>query len=348
MKLYSIFLHCVQTDSCLECKEKGDRIQQLLREKRALAVAQEIHRSEIQALEVEVLDLQAAKRAESSVIQNLEGCLAFDQAQSVQDSSWEISRDELDLTGPVLGVGAWGSVMKGTFRSCPVAVKQIHNEIMYEQHLSVFRRETAMAARLRHPCLVQFIGGATDRKVHQGHAVQPPLIVSELLETDLRHILPSSPTQEDLKRIGTDIALGLNFLHLAKPNPVVHRDISSANVLLHGSPGKWRGKLSDLGSANFQHHCQTAGPGNAIYSAPEATDPEKHTSKMDVYSFGVLLVEMYSPGPWTQPGNTVREHRQRATRLQSRPLRESVLACLRDQPKERPSAEDVLSILKSL
>ena len=340
----------------MECKEKDSRIEQLVKEKRAavaaaretVAAARERHRSETQALQVEILDLRAAKEAQSNVIQSLEGRLALYQAQLIQDSSWEISRDELDLTGPVLGVGAWGSVMKGTFRGCPVAVKQIHSAIMYEQYLSVFRREMAMAARLRHPCLVQFIGGATDRKVRQGHAVQPPLIVSELMETDLRHILPSSPTQEDLKRIGTDIALGLNFLHLAKPNPVVHRDISSANVLLHGSPGKWRGKLSDLGSANFQHHCQTAGPGAAIYSAPEATDPEKHTPKMDVFSFGVLLVEMYSPGPWTLPGDTIREHHQRATRLQSRPLRESVLACLRDQPRERPSAEDVLSILKSL
>ena len=242
-----------------------------------MAAARERHRSETQALQVEILDLRAAKEAQSNVVQSLEGRLALYQAQSIQDSSWEISRDELDLTGPALGVGAWGSVMKGTFRGCPVAVKQIHSAIMSQHYLSLFRREMAMAARLRHPCLVQFIGGATDPNVRQGHAVQSLLIVSELMETDLRHILPSSPTQDDLKRIGTDVALALNFLHLAKPSPIIHRDISSANVLLKGSPGKWQGKLSDLGSANFQHHCQTAGPGAAIYRAPEATAPTKHT-----------------------------------------------------------------------
>ena len=302
------------------------------------------HQDEVQSLRNEVESLQAETRS-SGAEQIRVNELAQEQPRSGVDNSWEIGRDELDLNGPVLGVGGWGWVTKGTFRGCLVAIKQLHNAIFSEHNLGLFRREMEIAARLRHPCLVQFIGGAMDRTVPQGHALQPPLIVSELMETDLRRILPSSPSQEDLSRIGVDVALALNFLHLAKPDPIIHRDISSANILLYGSPGQWRGKLSDLGSAKIESHCLTEGPGAPIYSAPEATTPVKHSPKMDVFSFGVLLVEMYNR-PWNMPA--VGQHHSRASQLQSGLLRETVLQCLRQQPEDRPKVEAVLNILKSL
>ena len=78
-----------------------------------------------------------------------------------------------------------------------------------------------------------------------------------------------------------------------QPHPIIHRDISSANVLLEPLPNQmWRAKVTDYGSVNLQNQLQTENPGNPVYSAPEARTPSRQSTKMDIYSYGVLLVEM--------------------------------------------------------
>ena len=79
------------------------------------------------------------------------------------------------------------------------------------------------------------------------------------------------------------IACGLNYLHKTTPNPILHRDISSANVLLNPLPdNQWHAKLSDFGSANFMRESHTVGAGNPSYAAPEAFRPEgPHTPAME-------------------------------------------------------------------
>jgi len=66
-----------------------------------------------------------------------------------------------------------------------------------------------------------------------------------------------------------DIAQALNYLHKSEP-PIIHRDISSTNVLLWRHSVQWRGKVSDYGTANFTPLTATIGPGAMIYSSPEA------------------------------------------------------------------------------
>ena len=92
-----------------------------------------------------------------------------------------------------------------------------------------------------------------------------------------------------------DVAAALNYLHSRK-QPIIHRDISSANIMLEASGnGKWkRAKLCDFGSANLTSLASTPAPGAAIYSAPETLPATKgkQTAKVDVYSFGVLYTEI--------------------------------------------------------
>ena len=77
------------------------------------------------------------------------------------------------------------------------------------------------------------------------------------------------------------------------PKPILHRNVSSANVLFEPSArDQWKAKLSDYRSVNLQENVHTAGPGNPVYSAPEATTPKLHSPAMDIYSVGILLVEM--------------------------------------------------------
>eukprot|EP00794_Sanderia_malayensis_P000549 gene549-1206_t len=198
---------------------------------------------------------------------------------------WVIDRNEISLRqDTVLGVGGWGNVKLGRFRGTDVAVKQIHHLILSSHNRRLFSREMNIASRCRHPCLLQFIGATCDDG--------SPLFVSELLETDLRSCLGSRAlTSKEALLIALDVALALNYLHKANPTPIIHRDISSSNVLLWHKRNELHAKLSDYGSANFMRVTMTRHPGAALYSAPE-TSSRHQTPKVDVFSFGILLCEM--------------------------------------------------------
>ena len=87
---------------------------------------------------------------------------------------------------------------------------------------------------------------------------------------------------QEIKSISLDVARGLNYLHSKKPNPIIHRDVSSANVLLWIENGAVRrAKVSDYGAANFMDACKTANPGAALYAAPEASF-SKHDPKVSI------------------------------------------------------------------
>ena len=204
-----------------------------------------------------------------------------------KDSSWRVQRNEIQvLEEKPLGVGGWGEVRVAMFRGVKVAAKFIHEAIISPYNIDLFIREMNMAACVRHPNLLLFIGASLDDN--------RPVIITELMAANLRsiiHVHVLSP--DNVISIGTDVACGLNYLHLMKPDPIIHRDISSANVLLEPiGVGSWRAKVSDYGSANFVSKVTTTGPGNASYAAPESSNPKLQSPKMDVYSYGILLLEM--------------------------------------------------------
>ena len=186
----------------------------------------------------------------------------LDECKQKVSRDWVISRDEILMTDTCLGVGGWGTVLLGKFRGCKVAVKQIHELILSPHNKRLFEREMNIASRCRHPCLLQFIGATNDEGT--------PLFVTELMESSLRTLLEQQllPTS-NICILSVDIAQALNYLHLSKP-PIIHRDISSANVLLWRQGEQWRGKVSDYGTANFMQQIMTVAPGAMIYSAPEA------------------------------------------------------------------------------
>ena len=176
---------------------------------------------------------------------------------------WVISRDEIQLTDKLLGKGGWGSVAEGKYCGCAVAVKQIHDLMLSPHNRNLFEREMDIASRCRHPCLLQFIGATNDEGI--------PLFVTELMELSLRALLAQKPlAATEVSTISLDVARALNYLHQKTPSPIIHRDISSANVLLWRQGDQWRSKVSDYGTANFMQHTMTVGPGAMIYMAPEA------------------------------------------------------------------------------
>ena len=182
-----------------------------------------------------------------------------------QSPDWVISRDQIQLTEKCLGKGGWGSVVEGKYCGCTVAVKQIYEVLLNlsSHNRELFEREMSIASRCRHPCLLQFIGATNDEG--------SPLFVTELMESSLRKLLEQrSLSTTEVAVISLDVARALNYLHQKKPRPIIHRDISSANVLLWRQADQWRGKVSDYGAANIMQHTMSVCPGAAVYSAPEA------------------------------------------------------------------------------
>ena len=187
----------------------------------------------------------------------------INQLRNQQTRDWVILRDEIQITEKCLGRGGWGIVNEGAYCGCTVAVKQIHDLILSPHNIHLFEREMNIASKCRHPHSLQFIGATNDEG--------SPLFVTELMEKSLRALLEQQHLSEtEIAVISLDIALALNYLHQKKPEPIIHRDVSSANVLLWRQGDQWRGKVSDYGTANFMQQTMTEAPGAMIYSAPEA------------------------------------------------------------------------------
>ena len=190
----------------------------------------------------------------------------LDDLRRQETRDWVISRDEIHVTDKLLGRGGWASVYEGVYCGCPVAVKQIYDLILSDHNIRLFEREMSIASKCRHPHLLQFVGATNDQ--------ESPLFVTELMMKSLRDLLHERELLvEEIHVLCLDIARALNYLHQKKPVPIIHRDVSSANVLLWRQGDQWRGKVSDYGTANFMQQTMTVGPGAMIYSAPESSTP---------------------------------------------------------------------------
>ena len=262
------------------------------------------------------------------------------QEQSVaaeqRGPSWEVKEEELDVTDEELGCGGWAKVKVAKLK---VAAKCLHSQLVYDYHRQLFRREMDVAARVSHPNLLRFLGA----RLEGGMA-----ILTEFMPTSLRALINRRPRRrfplEHILSIAIDVARALDYLHHITPDLIIHRDLSSANVLLQPSPdGGWLAKVSDYGTANFQSQLQTENPGSPVYTAPESRDPALQTPKMDIYSFGVLLVEMYTcdfPAPERRPELMESIDHPRLLNL--------IRHCLNTDKDRRPTAAQLVDLLQAM
>ena len=254
---------------------------------------------------------------------------------------WLISQCEITLSQHELGNGGWGRVVQATFRSKQVAAKCLHHQIISYYNIQQFVREMQISSKCHHPNLLRFLGATLEGD---------PIILTELMDTNLYDVIRRHELKDhQIIPLLQDIATAISYLHSLSPEPIIHRDISSSNVLLNGPVrSKWIVKLSDFGSANFLWHTseQSRAPGNPTYAAPEVMSPHSHSEKMDVYSFGVLLFEICSgQAPSLHLRNEVLPT---AAAVWPEPYRHFVpliVSCTRDNKDERPTMSDVLAEL---
>jgi len=264
----------------------------LVTEKQQSAVLQEKLEQLQQELQTEKETSQALQAKcqylENTVIAGLiQRMETLEVAVQAVERLWVVSRDEVHLSNTILGTGGWGYVTIATYRGRRVAAKCLHRGIASQYNKGQFEREIRISARCRHRNLLEFIGAVPDH---------PAIILTEIMDTNLRDaITDRTVTPSHIHPISMDVAEGLFYLHNIQPHPLIHRDVSAPNVLLKADGNGWIAKLSDLGSAQFAHIAQTLAPGAAIYAAPEVSQRDaahQQTVKIDIYSYGVLLIEM--------------------------------------------------------
>ncbi|OIV94323.1 hypothetical protein TanjilG_19329 [Lupinus angustifolius] len=192
----------------------------------------------------------------------------------------------------VIGNGGFGLMYRGVLSDGTLAaIKLLSREGKHGER--AFRTEVDLLSRLHSPYLVELLGYCAD----QNHRL---LIFEYMPNGTLHQYLHSSKNQTQpldwwaRMRIALDCARALELLHEHAVSPVIHRDFKSNNVLLDHN---FRAKVSDfglakMGSEKMNGQVSTRVLGTTGYLAPEYASTGKLTTKSDVYSYGVVLLEL--------------------------------------------------------
>lgn len=264
------------------------------------------------------------------------------------------------LESETLGQGSYGVVYLGRYRGLLCAVKKLKKFVTEDglDQLSAvllrsFYNESEKLCKLRHPNIVQLLGLYQDSETHL------PIIVMELMHESLSRLLYRTKTLPLYLQVNIlhDVALALAYLHSLRP-PIVHRDLSSNNILLSQ---EFRAKITDLGVAkvdygSFFNWNNTPAPGTLSYMPPEVRRvPADLSPAMDVFALGVNLLQILThksptPGPEFASGvlgfsKMVSEKERRKDHIcsvsKTHILRPFLLECLKDAPRDRPTTANL-------
>lgn len=276
-----------------------------------------------------------------------------------------LSLTHLQLTGKEVGRGSYATVYEVIFNGMKCAGKEIHRALLeqgdYSYTLRRFAEECKILSRLNHPNIVKFYG------VYFRENEKVPMLVMEFLPLSLTLCLDKrgALTEETSFSILHDVALGLSYLHSHKP-PVIHRDLSSNNVLLNYNMAA---KISDFGVARMlnlpplQVSQMTGTPGTRTFMPPEVdgANPIYDTS-VDIFSIGIMMIHILS-GSWPEPQCShfrieddkkiplsEAERRDKFLRMigYQHPIMDLILKCIDDIPRYRPHSRDILQSLEAL
>ena len=318
---------------------KNKEIAGLKEETRQLKASLEVNRRQLMGLQEQV----RSKTRQMAALQQQLG--VQDQLQAPDTAgSWNIPRSEIQAIPykKEIGRGAWGEVYSARFRGKDVAIKIAHKEIFHESTIDLIKREVRIMSRVQHPNLVRFIAAVWDEAVER--KLEAPIIVSELMDINLRVAYSTKDLSSSLISIFRDVAYALHYLHC---QGIIHRDISAPNVLLkYSSDRSILAKVSDFGSANMAKQSKTVGAGAVLYSAPEMftsiTSSQKQTSKVDVYSYGVLLLEVTSR---EMPSHDTYDDMLQVLALHLPDRHKLIVQCTEHSPANRPTMADILNRL---
>ena len=299
---------------------------------------------EIQQISMQIADLQKKIDSEDRRFAQI-------QLTAMKAESWNIPRAEMQkISKREIGHGAWGVVYSGTFQGEHVAIKIAHRNLLHTTTIDMLKREVMIMANIQHPNLVRFVGAVFDDAVERGRDM--PIIVSELMDMNLRDGYTKVNLSPSLVSIFCDVAYALHYLH-QHSQPIIHRDVSAPNVLLKSlQSGGYQAKVSDFGSANLAKQAKTAGAGAIVYCAPEmfpnediSVPPQPQTTKVDVFSYGILMLEVIVK---EMPIPSTRYAMLQQVKGKWTLMYELIVQCTKPLPCDRPAMADILNKLNRI
>uniref|UniRef100_A0A7N0R8Y2 RING-type E3 ubiquitin transferase n=1 Tax=Kalanchoe fedtschenkoi TaxID=63787 RepID=A0A7N0R8Y2_KALFE len=196
-----------------------------------------------------------------------------------------------------IGEGGYGPVYKGYLDHTPVAIKILRSDAAEGQ--SQFQQEVEVLSCIRHPNMVLLLGACPEKGTLVYEYMEKGSLEDCLFRKGNTPVLP----WQLRFRIAAEITTGLLFLHHAKPEPLVHRDLKPGNILLNRN---YVAKISDVGLArlvppsvaNQVTQCRmTSAAGTFCYIDPEYQQTCMLSTKSDVYSLGIMLLQIITAKP---------------------------------------------------
>ncbi len=190
----------------------------------------------------------------------------------METPDWLLSLDEVKITDDIILSTRSGNIYTGDYCGIDVAVKVLKKKCVEDDFITM----VTQINKLRHPNLVLFLGAVNGEN--------PSIVYESLPSKPLNLLLEEAPlSRSHMLKIAKDICQAVRYLHQQTPLPITHGTINSRVIFVETLTTSIKAKLSDV--------CLYP-----LYSQPQATymPPESYQSpKMDVYAFGVLLIEMY-------------------------------------------------------
>ncbi|KAK1362776.1 U-box domain-containing protein 52-like [Heracleum sosnowskyi] len=208
----------------------------------------------------------------------------------------EVATNRFSVSAKI-GEGGYGPVFKGYLDHTAVAIKVLRPDIA--QGKEQFQKEIEVLSCMRHPNMVLLLGACPE----YGCLVYEYMENGSLEDRLFRKQNTPPISWRTRFKIAAEIGTALLFLHQSKPEPLVHRDLKPANILLDRN---YVSKISDVGLARMvppsvadsvtQYH-MTAAAGTFCYIDPEYQQTGMLGTKSDLYSLGVMLLQLITGKP---------------------------------------------------
>jgi len=259
-----------------------------------------------------------------------------------------IDSAELNLED-VIGEGFFGTVRKAYWRGMKVAVKHFKIHTVggdEEQYKEEIRHEAKVLSRVcNHSCVVQFVGICL--------SPTPAVITRYMPRGSVDNFLVKNQEAVDhmlVIRMALEAALGVHHLHQEE---VIHRDLAARNILVDDH---FHVRVTDFGLARVKQACSIEFYTHSNifpikWAAPESFAKKKYSQRSDVFSFGVVLYEMFvRRSPWFGYANEEVQVMvlERALRMPlpenlDSKIKDLIERCWAQNPEERPELPNIIS-----
>ncbi|XP_023931649.1 hepatocyte growth factor receptor [Lingula anatina] len=267
-----------------------------------------------------------------------------------------VCRERIKL-GKLLGTGHFGCVFEAIYEDSDhynpskVAVKTFQGKGADIQHLDEFLREAALMTSFRHDHVLALLGICFEVDGN------PMIVLPYMANGDLKSYIENSknaPTGLQLLQFGLDVARGMEYL---AENKFVHRDLAARNCMLDD---QLRAKVADFGltrdvyTTEYYSSRDKQAKLPVKWMAPESMERNVYTFRSDVWSYGVLLWELFTRGKVPYPGVDgwdVLQFLKLGRRLDQpdycpQHVYQLMLKCWSWEPEERPDFTSIVTLIE--